>query len=417
MTRKPKRNPSFFKILIGNFDKKLRIPPAFVKYIFKGNVPTMLTLYSDSGNSWRVRIKVEQAQGSYFFNNGWSKFVKYRDLEIGDFLVFFLVDSSTFDVFIYNRTACAKIIILAAKKRKGRSPRVSRQIEQTPSHKCTSTSKKPRTVPRAQEVEFVSGVTPKSVSYVMVVKGYNKYYAGIPRSFTEEAGLGKVSMVMIKGPSGMWPMMTTFSSKQVLLSVGWSKFLHENEIVIGDTLLFEHVPNTGHLIHVQVVNKDGTGNCGSLAGKRPRDRPREQTELPPSTKYASSSKRTKGVSELILEQASFVVVLKKYHQYSVVRTIKFFAKETSLAEEPSKVIKDSEGRKWELNILVDAKSNVRLGAGWSQFVLENRLEAGDTISFQHMPHTGNVIHFKIISKARAANMVMEETREKMPVKK
>lgn len=155
----------------------------------------------------------------------------------------------------------------------------------------------------------------------MVVKGYNKYYAvriqllysilllvivnyllrhicsflqGIPRSFTEEAGLGKVSMVMIKGPSGMWPMMTTFSSKQVLLSVGWSKFLHENEIVIGDTLLFEHVPNTGHLIHVQVANKDGTGNCGSLAGKRPRDRPREQTELPPSTKYASSSKRTKG---------------------------------------------------------------------------------------------------------------------------
>ncbi|MBA0643333.1 hypothetical protein Goklo_027641 [Gossypium klotzschianum] len=73
----------------------------------------------------------------------------------------------------------------------------------------------------AQEVEFVSGVTPKSVSYVMVVKGYNKYYAGIPRCFTEEAGLGKVSMVMIKGPSGMWPMMTTFSSKQVLLSVGW----------------------------------------------------------------------------------------------------------------------------------------------------------------------------------------------------
>ncbi|MBA0824415.1 hypothetical protein Goarm_021088 [Gossypium armourianum] len=105
----------------------------------------MFTSYSYSGNSWRVKVKVQQ--GSYFFNTGWSKFVKYHGLEIGDFLVFFLVDSSTFDVFIYNRTACAKITILAAKKRKGRSPRVSRQIEQTPSHKCTSTSKKPRTVP------------------------------------------------------------------------------------------------------------------------------------------------------------------------------------------------------------------------------------------------------------------------------
>ncbi|KAK5835298.1 hypothetical protein PVK06_010986 [Gossypium arboreum] len=83
-----------------------------------------------------------------------------------------------------------------------------------------------------------------------------------------------------------------------------------------------------------------------------------------------------------------------------------FAKETSLAEEPSTVIKDSEGRKWEINILVDAKSNVRLGAGWSQFVQENKLEAGDTISFQHIPNTGNVIYFKIISNARAANYVL-----------
>lgn len=147
----------------------------------------------------------------------------------------------------------------------------------------------------------------------MVVKGYNKYYGvrtqllysilllvsvnyfllhicsffqGIPRCFTEEASLGKVSMVMIIGPRGeMWSMKTTFSSNQVILSVGWSKFLHENEIVIGDTLLFKHVPNTGNLIHVLVVNKDGTGNCGSLAGKRPKVRLRKQIELPPSTKY------------------------------------------------------------------------------------------------------------------------------------
>ncbi|MBA0707042.1 hypothetical protein Golax_019123, partial [Gossypium laxum] len=31
----------------------------------------MFTLYSDSGNSWRVRVKVQE--GSYFFNSGWSK--------------------------------------------------------------------------------------------------------------------------------------------------------------------------------------------------------------------------------------------------------------------------------------------------------------------------------------------------------
>lgn len=36
-------------------------------------------------------------------------------------------------------------------------------------------------------------------------------------------------------------------------------------------------------------------------------------------------------------------------------------------------------------------------------MLENKLEAGDTILFRHIPNTGNVIHFKIISKAEATN--------------
>ncbi|MBA0677696.1 hypothetical protein Goari_019090 [Gossypium aridum] len=98
----------------------------------------MFTLYSDSGNSWRVKVKVQQ--GSYLLKQWMVKVCQISWPGKRDFLVFFLVDSSMLDVFIYNRTACAKNIILAAKKPKGRPPRVSRQIEQTP-------NKKPRTVP------------------------------------------------------------------------------------------------------------------------------------------------------------------------------------------------------------------------------------------------------------------------------
>ncbi|MBA0677691.1 hypothetical protein Goari_019087 [Gossypium aridum] len=388
MTRKPKRSPSFFKVLIGDFDNKLRIPPAFVKYVLKGNVPTMFTLYSDSGNSWRVRVMVEQ--GSYFFNSGWSKFVKHHDLEIGDFLVFFLVDTSTFDVLIYNGTACAKNIILAAKKRKCLPPLANRQIEETPSQKCASVSKKPRAVYRArsvsQEVESITEVTRKHVSFVMVVKKYHKYFA-------------------------------------VRLGGGWSQFLHENEIVVGDTLLFEHIPSKGNLVHVQIVNKDRYRNRGrrnkqadasvkntSPAAKRPRVRPCKQIEEPPSTKHAPSSKRTKGesigndeiVSEFTPKKASFVMVLKEYQKYSAVVPTSF-AKEMGLAEKPSTIIKNSKGRKWLLNTIVDAKSQVRLGAGWSQFVQENKLELGDTLLFQHIPNTGNVINLTIICKVGDGN--------------
>ncbi|XP_017638182.2 putative B3 domain-containing protein Os03g0621600 [Gossypium arboreum] len=426
MTRKPKRSPSFFKVLIGDFDNKLRIPPAFVKYVLKGNVPTMFTLYSDSGNSWRVRVMVEE--GSYFFNSGWSKFVKHHDLEIGDFLVFFLVDTSTFDVLIYNGTACPKNIILAAKKRKCLPPLANRQIEDTPSQKCASVSKKPKAVYRArsvnQEVESITEVTRKHVSFVMVVKKYHKYFACVPRCFAKETGLLKESITLIKGPrGGMWPMNTTECGKQVRLGGGWSQFLHENEIVVGDTLLFEHIPSTGNLVHVQIVNKDRYRNRGrrnkqadasvkntSPAAKRPRVRPCKQIEEPPSTEHAPSSKRTKGVSigndeivsELTPKKASFVMVLKEYQKYSAVVPTSF-AKEMGLAEKPSTMIENSKGKKWLLNTIVDAKSQVRLGAGWSQLVQENKLELGDTLLFQHIPNTGNVINLKIICKVGDGN--------------
>ncbi|MBA0851264.1 hypothetical protein Goshw_016392, partial [Gossypium schwendimanii] len=122
----------------------------------------------------------------------------------------------------------------------------------------------------------------------------------VPRCFAKETGLLKESITLIKGPrGGMWPMNTTECGKQVRLGGGWSQFLHENEIVVGDTLLFEHIPSKGNLVHVQIVNKDRYRNRGrrnkqadasvkntSPAAKRPRVRPCKQIEEPPSTKHA-----------------------------------------------------------------------------------------------------------------------------------
>ncbi|GMI86437.1 maternal effect embryo arrest 45 [Hibiscus trionum] len=394
MARKPKRSPSFFKVLIGDFGNKLRIPPAFVKYIFKGNAPSIFTLYSDSRNLWRARVEIEQ--GNYFISGGWSKFAKHHRLETGDFLVFFLVDSSMFDVIIYNRTACEKNVTLAANTQNG----------ETPSKRSSSVSKNARPVSR------VRNVSEEEVSFTMVVKDYQKYYIFIPRRFAREAGIGKENTTIVKGPRGdMWPMNTTLNGKQFRLGGGWSQFVHENGIVVGDTLLFQHIPNTGNsvAVHVQIVNKKAhaSGKSTKLASKRGRGRPRSQTEEAPS------STRTKGVNiggvrdvtsndEIISEQASFSMVLKKYQAYSVV-VPSDFVEEMGLAEKRSTVLKDSKGRTWALNIVVVSKSNVLLGAGWSAFVKGNKLGIGDTLWFQHIPNTGNVINFKLISKAGGGN--------------
>ncbi|XP_012472261.2 B3 domain-containing protein REM9 [Gossypium raimondii] len=226
----------------------------------------------------------------------------------------------------------------------------------------------------------------------------------------------------------MWPMNTTESGRQVRLGGGWSQFLHENDIVVGDTLLFQHIPNASNLVHVQILNKAGYRNHGR-GGRRGRQNKQanasekntiiaiKQKRGPPCRQIEEpNSKITKGLSiggerditrkdefesELTPKKASFVVVLKQYQKFYIPVPTSV-AKEMGLTKEPSTVIKDSKGRKWRLNILVYARS-VHLGAGWSKFMEENKLEVGDTLLFQHIPNTGNVIYFHIIRKARDGN--------------
>ncbi|XVE82719.1 hypothetical protein DITRI_Ditri16bG0028600 [Diplodiscus trichospermus] len=279
MAGKSKRKPSFFKVLVGNFVDKLRIPPSFVKN-FKGNVPTNITVKSGSGSSWRVKIQDEG--GGYFFCGGWSTFVKDHSLETGDFLLFFLLGRSKFDVIVYNRTACEKNITLTAKRPRGR-PVVNRRNEETPSKNNASCSNRARTPPPgrttvknarndSEKIEFVSEVTPEHPTFVMVVKEYHKYSAAVPIWFSKETGMAEKESTLIKdSKGGMWMLHNVVDPKsRVSLGAGWSEFRQDNAIAVGDTLLFEHIPNTDNSIHVRIISK---------ARRRRRWRVRQANEM------------------------------------------------------------------------------------------------------------------------------------------
>ncbi|KAF8406369.1 hypothetical protein HHK36_008456 [Tetracentron sinense] len=117
MGRKPTPRPSFFKVMIGDFTNKIRIPPAFMKN-FNGMLPHESILRSDTGRFWRVQMEV--VDQDLFFQNGWPEFVKDHALEVGDFLIFWFLGNSTFDVRIYGRTGCEKKVALP--KRNGKVP-------------------------------------------------------------------------------------------------------------------------------------------------------------------------------------------------------------------------------------------------------------------------------------------------------
>lgn len=59
------------------------------------------------GKSSLVTLKINE-EGGYFFARGWKKFVKFHDLQVGDFLVFKFVGDRNVDVVIYDQTCCVK---------------------------------------------------------------------------------------------------------------------------------------------------------------------------------------------------------------------------------------------------------------------------------------------------------------------
>ncbi|XP_068313688.1 B3 domain-containing protein Os01g0723500-like [Pyrus communis] len=105
--------PAFRALLVGDFSKHLRIPPAFIKN-FGGRSLRKCTLRNPSGDCWGVKLK--QKEDGLFFRKGWKVFVKDHFLEHGDFLVFEYGGGSEFDVTIFDRTCCEKNVEEAARR-------------------------------------------------------------------------------------------------------------------------------------------------------------------------------------------------------------------------------------------------------------------------------------------------------------
>ncbi|CDP20408.1 unnamed protein product [Coffea canephora] len=92
-------NPSFIKLLMeDDFTREILIPYAFVMNL-KEKLSSRCTIESEAKNSvrnsWPVRIR---KKGRYYYicRLSWPKFVKDHHLKLGDYLLFHLIDKTTF---------------------------------------------------------------------------------------------------------------------------------------------------------------------------------------------------------------------------------------------------------------------------------------------------------------------------------
>ncbi|KAM0047500.1 putative transcription factor B3-Domain family [Helianthus debilis subsp. tardiflorus] len=85
------------------------LPPAFVREHLVDNIPNGPIIISASGgHSWTG--KIEKIGGNHYFTNGWENVVKDIPLDFSDFLIFHLVDPSTFHMTIFGLNGCERIL-------------------------------------------------------------------------------------------------------------------------------------------------------------------------------------------------------------------------------------------------------------------------------------------------------------------
>ncbi|KAL3376416.1 hypothetical protein AABB24_003042 [Solanum stoloniferum] len=95
------KHPSFSNLLEQGFIDKIRMPAAFVKEHKKMLAKTAL-LKTDEGLYWEAKI-VKVASDYFVCEGDWPRFVLHHKLNVGDMLIFFLLDKSTFQVLRYSK--------------------------------------------------------------------------------------------------------------------------------------------------------------------------------------------------------------------------------------------------------------------------------------------------------------------------
>ncbi|CAL9766690.1 unnamed protein product [Musa acuminata subsp. burmannicoides] len=128
----PTRKPHFFKVLLGDFAQRLRIPPKFLKHISSVGSKKAI-LQGPSGSKWHVELGKDMKDT--FLTTGWPKFVKDHSLREYEFLVFQYDGDMRFTVLIFDTSACEREDAFAVRpRRKPRQCEGKRKRGRPPKH-------------------------------------------------------------------------------------------------------------------------------------------------------------------------------------------------------------------------------------------------------------------------------------------
>ncbi|PWA84650.1 DNA-binding pseudobarrel domain-containing protein [Artemisia annua] len=229
--------PSCFKILLDPASPHLPLPSAFVMMYLKNNIPNNPIIRSANGGYvWKVKIK--KIGESYCFENGWSKVAKDAQLGLADFLIFELVNESTFKMKIYTPNGCEKFL-------------TSRNHVE---HKS----------------DDHDGDDP---FFMSIISKSHKAILRLPENFVGLPGIDREGTIMMKNLAGKeWRMGirldTSFWTERYYLSTGWCNFRQHNKLSEGDKCVFKYIRSESKLCLAKVTRKEmlvpPPSSCGNI---------------------------------------------------------------------------------------------------------------------------------------------------------
>ncbi|GFP80952.1 B3 domain-containing protein os01g0723500 [Phtheirospermum japonicum] len=253
MIMKPKQKPSFFKVMILDFTHKLRIPPAFARDYEQSLRGENFTLRISSGETWAVKM-VKTEDEKYEFTGGWNKFAKDVGLKMGEFIVFWLVGKSMFDVSIFAVTCCEREIPVLKIEDDDDD---DSEVEYKNNNACDEESKAANGGASSKSGNSL-GLQKSPLYFEVRLKKYQKSRLSLTMKFCEAAGLmDKATVGLEYLPKHRFQSVVLDrrpNQYRIDLTAGWPEFRKANGLVFGKTYSFEFRPRK-NVIQVQEVEK------------------------------------------------------------------------------------------------------------------------------------------------------------------
>ncbi|KMZ68239.1 hypothetical protein ZOSMA_246G00310 [Zostera marina] len=331
--------PMFFCILKPDFLSKMDIPPAFIWNL----IPEKIAKVWDSlGHSWLFKIR--GTHPNFYFDEGWKKFAKTFNLEVGYMLLFCYEGNMNFSVIIFGNNSCLKEYALEFidKSKKNTIERLYTRddLDKSIDHKKIKLeAPNPSSLTEIHNAQFQQGCGNQRLEHL--VKMPEKFIA-----------------TTIVADNGSAFSLTLDSSSRTK-----EEQRHEHACLPLKIPLCNHTDTDGTVLNTvqpydhddeqQAAQASNTINDGSMICAE---------NAPPSYRITLMPSHLQG----------------RYYLYIPVR----FREQTGISDEHTLFLKDPNNNLWETQLSHSTKNRLLVSRGWKEFCLNNKLKLGDDCEFK-----------------------------------